>query len=347
MRAFTGDLAGGGGGDPRRARGAAPLTLICAVVTLLAGCSATHRDPAGKVTLVPWDGAVPRRLQAGDIAPASPCRAPRLRVVGAGFQFNAAIAGGAGSLTLRNAGPHACRLTGRPKVRLVGAVPAPHQRQVALPAEPAAFPAVVPPDTTLRALPAGGTATLVVDWRNWCVPHARKAPVPPRAVRVTLPGGRGSIDAGYNAVPSCDAPGRPATLGVRPFQPAPVRATPPWTAGVVRAAIQPLSGGGSPLAGKRGEVVRFAVQLHNVSAAAVRFDRCPLLVELLAPAGRPEVHQLNCGAASPIQPGGSLRFEMRIQVPGDAPTGPNGLFWQLDPTGAQGPQVVSRLVVAG
>ena len=347
MRAFNRDFAGRRRGGPRRACGAAPLALICAVITLLAGCSATHRDPASKVPLVPWDGAVPRQLQAGDVAPASPCRASRLRVVGAGFLFQAAIAGGTGSVTLRNAGPDACRLTGRPDVRLVGAVPAPRQRQVALPAEPPAFPAVVPPDTTLLALPAGSTATLVVDWRNWCVPRTRKAPVPPRAVRITLPGKHGSIDAGYNAVPSCDAPGQPATIGVRPFQPSPVQATPPWTAGIVQAAIQPLPGGKARLAGKRGEVVRFAVQLHNASATAVRFDRCPVLIEMLAPAGRPEVHQLNCGAASPIQPGGSLRFEMRIQVPRDAPAGPNGLFWQLDPTGAQGPQVVSRLVVAG
>ena len=329
----------------RRTCGAAPLALICAVV-LLAGCSATHRDPASRTPLVPWDGAVPLQLQAGHVVPASPCRASHLRVVGNGFQFQPAIAGGTGSVTLRNAGPGACRLTGRPDVRLVGAVPAPRQRQVVVPAELPGFPTVVPPDATLYALPAGGTATLGVDWRNWCVPRVRKAPVPPRAVRITLPGGGGSIDVGYNAVPSCDAPGQPATIGVRPFQPSPVRATTPWTAGVVQATIQPLSGGEAPLAGKRGEVVRFAVQLHNASAAAVRFDRCPLLIEMLAPAGRPEVHQLNCQAASPIPPSGSLRFEMRIQVPANAPAGANGLFWELDPTGAQGPQAVSRLVVA-
>jgi len=37
---------------------------------------------------------------------------------------------------------------------------------------------------------------------------------------------------------------------------------------------------------------------------------------------------------------------MRIQVPEDAPAGNNGLFWELDPTGAQGPEAVSGLVVA-
>lgn len=349
MRAFTHqDFARRGvSGMPRPTRGAAPFALICALVVLLAGCSSTHGDPASKVPLVQWDGAVPPQPQAGQVVPASPCRASRLRVVGTGFQFQPAIAGGTGSVTLRNAGPGACRLTGRPDVRLVGAVPAPRQRQVALPAEPPTFPTVLPPDATLLALPAGGTATLGVEWRNWCVPRARKAPVPPRAARITLPGGRGSIDVGYNAVPPCDATGQPATIGVRPFQPSPVPATTPWTTGIVQATIQPLSGGEAPLAGKRGEVVRFAVQLHNASAAAVRFDRCPILIEMLAPAGRPEVHQLNCRAASPIQPAGSLRFEMRIQVPANAPAADNGLFWELDPTGAQGPQAVSRVMVAG
>ncbi len=215
--------------------GGAPLALICAVVALLAGCSEAQRDPASKVPLIPWDGSVPPQLQAGHVVPASPCRASRLRVVGTGFLFQPAVAGGTGRVTLRNAGPGACRLTGRPDVRLVGAAPAPQQQQVDVPAEPPAFPAVVPPDAALLALPAGDTTTLGVDWRNWCVPHGRKAPVPPRAVRITLPGG---------------------------------------------------------------------------------------------------------------QPAGSLRFEMRIQVPADAPAEANGLFWELDPTGAQGPQAVSRLVVA-
>jgi hypothetical protein len=65
---------------------------------------------------------------------------------------------------------------------------------------------------------------------------------------------------------------------------------------------------------------------------------------MLAPAGTSEVHQLRCGPGA-IEPGGTLGFEMRIAVPRTAPTGNNGLFWELDPTGAQGPEVVSRLVV--
>jgi hypothetical protein len=184
-----------------------------------------------------------------------------------------------------------------------------------------------------------------VDWRNWCVPRSTAAPVPPRAIRVTLPDGGGALDVPYNAVPACEAPGTPSTLGVRPFQPAPLPASEPWTTAVLQAQIQPLSGGTGDVTGRRGQTARFAVQVRNPTATAIPFTRCPLLVELLAPAGRPEVHQLNCGAAGQLPAGGTLRFEMHIQVPADAPAGVNGLFWQLDPTGAKGPEATSRIVV--
>lgn len=327
---------------------AARMALV-GVAVLLAACSSSSGKPAGPADLVPWDAAVPTQVAARQVAPAAPCRASRLRVVGAGLLFAPAVSGGTGRLTLRNDGPGACRLTGRPDVLAFGASPEPRQQQVPLPAQAPAFPDVVPPDTTLLALPAGGMATLDIDWRNWCVPvanGARKPPIPPRAVRITLPGGHGSIDAGYNAVPSCDAPGQLSTIGVRPFQPAPLRSATPWTTGTVQATIQPISGGKAPLTGKRGYEVSFAVQLHNASGTPVRFDRCPLVIEMLAPSGRPEVHQLNCRAASPIASGGSRHFDMRIKIPADAPAGANGLFWELDPIGARGPEAVSRVVVA-
>jgi hypothetical protein len=310
---------------------------------VLAGCSSVHGGATGGPRLVPWDGTVPAALRPPALTPAPPCQAARLAVVGAGFRFTAAISGGTGQVTVRNAGPRPCRLTGRPDVTVVGAAPAPVQRQEPLPARPPAFPAVAPPDSALLAVPPGGAVTLDVDWRNWCVPRAAGKPVPPRAIRITLPAGAGSVDAGYNAVPPCDTPTAPSTLGVRPFQPAPLPSTPPWTATAVQAAIQPLSGG--KLTGRPGATVRFAVELRNPSAAPVPFPRCPLVVELLAPAGQPEAHQLNCAAAGSLPAGGALRFEMRVQVPAGAPTGDNGLFWQLDPTGGQGPQAVSRITV--
>src|SRR5690242_12488092 len=195
------------------------LVLVGALALILGGCSAGH-DPAADVRLVPWDDAVPAQLLGASAAPAPLCQPAVLKVVGDGFTFAPAISGGTGEATLRNAGTGACRLTGRPDVRLVGAVPAPGQQQVPLPAQPPVFPAVAPPDSTLAALPPGAAVTLAVDWRNWCVPAAGTAgaaaqpaqPVPPRAIRLTLPEGGGVIDVGYDAVPPCDTPGAVTTV---------------------------------------------------------------------------------------------------------------------------------------
>jgi hypothetical protein len=332
----------------RRSRraGIALPGLILAVAVVLAGCSSTHRARASNVPLIAWDGAVPAPLQQHPVEPASPCRAAQLRVVGPGFQFAPALSGGTGSITVRNAGPAPCRLSGRPDVALVGARPAPQQRRLTLPAEPPEFPRLAPPDTVLQALPVGATATLAVDWRNWCVPASgsRTAPVPPRAVRLTLPGSSHHLDVDYNAVPACDAPEQPSTLSVRPWQPSPLPATAPWTSTAVLAKIVSLDGKRS-ITGRRGEVVRYAVELRNPESVAVSFGLCPLVVEMVAPTGRPEGHQLNCRGTGQLTPKASVRFEMRVQIPADAPVGANGLFWELDPTGAQGPEAVSRVIV--
>jgi hypothetical protein len=332
----------------RQLRIAARLAVVVGMVAaLLAGCSSSHGGRPSGADLIPWQAAVPAALRASPVTAAPACRASRLKVVGIGFLFAPALSGGTGSVSVRNAGPGACGLTGRPAVRVVGGSRQPLQRQESLPAELAPFPKVLPPASTLRSLPGGGTATLTVDWRNWCVPGAAGATkplTPPRALRVTLAGGLGSLDIGYDAVPSCDSPSEPSTLGVRPFQPSPLHDDAPWTSGVVTATITARDGGRAPITGRRGQVASFAVQLHNSSSTPVQFARCPLIAEMLAPAGSPEVHQLNCHA--PIPPAGSLGFEMRIQIPAGAPLGNNGLFWELDPTGPQGLEVVSRLVVA-
>jgi hypothetical protein len=161
-------------------------------------------------------------------------------------------------------------------------------------------------------------------------------------VRVTLPSALGHLDIGYDAVPACDHAGQPSTIEVRPFAPAPLAATRPWTSVVLSATIEATPG--SRLTGHRGQDARFAVRLHNPSTTPVAFGTCPLAVEALAPAGPPVAHVLNC-PGQPIPPSGSMVFEMRVHVPADAPLGNNGLFWELDPTGAQGPEAVSGLNV--
>jgi Protein of unknown function (DUF4232) len=328
----------------RGRRVAAGLVLLAA-----AGCRSGPVAVAAP-PLVGWTDAVPAALADRPVPAAPPCRAAVLRPVGAGFDFEPTAAGGTGTATFRNASRAPCRLEGRPEVRFVGATAspagpgrprgAPAQREQALPTVPPEFPAVRPPAATLRALPPGGVATLSVDWRNWCA-----AGPAPRAVRVTLPRGAGSLDVGYNAVTTCTDPGGPTVVGVRPFAPAALAAPGGWTEVRVQAAVRALPGRQLPPHGRPGELVRYAVELRNPDSAPLGFARCPAVAELLAPAGTTEVHALNCAAATPIPPGGAVLFEMRVRVPAAAPAGPNGLFWALDVTGSRPLEVVSRIVV--
>src|SRR5262249_40896508 len=84
------------------------VVVVVVVVVVLAGCSSSHREPRGGGPLVPWDATVPAAMRPATGAPALPCRAPALAVVGGGFQFTAAISGGTGTVTFRNTGPDAC-----------------------------------------------------------------------------------------------------------------------------------------------------------------------------------------------------------------------------------------------
>jgi hypothetical protein len=306
------------------------------------------KSHAQAAALVPWSNVVPVGLRVPHGAGARPCRASRLQVEGKGFIFQAAVVGATGSLQLRNAGPNPCRLIGRPTVRFAGAPKAPPQRQLALPAPAQQFPEILGPAATLRALKPGAGATLSITWTNWCVPGAARAKgllVPPRAVRVTLPDGGGFLDVPYSAVTSCNRPGAPSTIGVRPFQPTGLPNGRPWTTAPLSAKVLTLGGTPGPLRGVRGGLLRYSVLLRNESPRTLAFTRCPLVAEMLAPNGAVEAHELNCGGSSPLRPGDALRFEMRLRVPSDAPLGANGLFWEMDPLGAQGPEIVSRVIV--
>jgi hypothetical protein len=321
------------------------LLWLVAPTLLLAGCGKTAPQP-----VVPWRGDVPPALRA-QATPAAPCRARNLKVVGDGFFFQQAGTGGRGTALLENTGTSPCRLAGRPaRARFVGAPVMPKQRQVALGPLAPHFPAVVPPDNNLLALAPHARATITLDWSNWCVRGGETSAtplVPPRALRLTLAHGAGSIDVAYNAVAPCVTRDEPSTIGVRAFRPAPLEATPPWTTARVEARLLDAEGKDKPLTGKRGEVVPFVVELRNGSGSrTIAFDRCPLVEELLAPGGLPEVYLLNCRGAHPLEPGETLRFAMRIRVPMNAPPGPNGLFWELDPLGIQQPEIVGRLLVA-
>ena len=268
-----------------------------------------------------------------------PCSASDLHVVGP-VKFSQWVEGGIAFIGLRNSSTHACRLTGRPGVRFVHRG-GPVQVQKTVPPTPMNFPQVAYPESALLALQPGEPAAVTVTWVNWCDPVVKGRPhVPPSSLRLTLPHGRGHLDAGYNAVVPCVAPGSPTTIGVSAFQGALVRNGKAWNGPALQASLP-----GPTLHGRRGGMLRFRVVLKNVSQTTARFDRCPAYVEQLAPAGTVQVYDLNCAAAHPIAPGKELAFSIQLRVPEKAPIGPNGLFWALDPFGAQAPQVHGRVLI--
>jgi hypothetical protein len=217
------------------------------------------------------------------------------------------------------------------------------QVQRPIPTTPAHFPETTYPASSLLALRSGESAAVTIAWDNWCDPVVKGKPhVPPSAVRITLPGGGGDLDADYNAVPACIQPNAPTTIGVSTFQPSLIPSGRPWSEAFLRASVP-----GQPIHARRGGILRFQVVLTNVLKTTARVDRCPAYVQQLVPSGKVEVYTLNCAAAHPIAPGKSLTFAMRVHVPQDAPLGANGLFWELDPFGAHAPQLHARVTIDG
>ena len=116
--------------------------------------------------------------------------------------------------------------------------------------------------------------------------------MPPKSIRITLPGSGGSLETDYNAVVQCLDPSRPSTIGVSAIQPTPI-APGRRLDRRVRERLDP----DQPLQARRGGILHFRVVLKNLSQTPARFGRCPAYVQQLAPAGRLEVYSLNCKAA--------------------------------------------------
>ena len=314
------------------------LVLLVGVV---AGCSSSSKKQAdADAPAVPWTATRPP--QTTERAPvAVACRAAALAVQGQ-VKFVARLQGGIALVPIRNTGKRPCRLTGRPSVRFVKDG-GPVQVQKAIPTTPSQFPEVTYPASALLALRPGEAGDVTISWDNWCDPVIEGKPrVPPSALRITLPGGRGSVDADYNAVPPCLDPSAPSTIGVSPFQPNLIPPGRRWSDVFLRASAQ-----GLPIHGRRGGILHFDVVLENIDRTTARFDRCPAYGQQLAPSGSVEVYELNCREAHAIAPGKKLAFAMQLRVPKDAPLGANGLFWELDPFGARAPQLHVPVTIDG
>ncbi len=313
---------------------------VTLVLALTAGCDSGSKQQrqAAAGPAVPWVASVPPQLAAR--APAkTACRSSQLAIPGQ-VKFIARLQGGIALVTIRNTGKHACRLTGRPEVRLVKRG-GPKQAQRPIPPTPSNFPEVTYPESSLLALRRGEAGAVTISWENWCDPVVEGVPhVPPSALRIVLPSGRGHLDADYNAVPPCLDPNLPSTIRVSRFQPTLVPSGRFFSDAFLQGSVP-----GQPVHGRRGRLLRFRVVLKNRSHTTATFERCPAYIAQLAPSGRVEANQLNCTAAGPIAPGKSEAFAMRLRVPNNAPLGANGLFWELDPFGSHNPQLHARVTI--
>jgi Domain of unknown function (DUF4232) len=310
-------------------------------VVVAAGCdSGSSKKQAQPLPpAVPWSAATPP--QVDDVEAVSrPCRASDLEPPGQ-VQFEARLEGGFAVIPLRNVSKTACRLTGRPRV-VFAKQGGPEQEQKRIPTTPTNFPVTTYPESSLLALKPGQAGDVSVTWVNWCDLIVQGKPhVPPSALRVTLPGGRGSLDMDYNAVPPCLDPKAPSTIGVSDFQPSVIPTERSWTKAVLQASVP-----NQPVHARRGGLLRYRVVLRNLSRSTVRLDHCPPYAQQLVPSGHVETYMLNCRGVEPLRPGTSVAFAMRLRVPKSSPLGANGLFWDFDAFGAQAPQAHAAVVIA-
>jgi hypothetical protein len=79
---------------------------------------------------------------------------------------------------------------------------------------------------------------------------------------------------------------------------------------------------------RRGHPLVYLVTLRNTGAAPMPLDPCPVFSQDLTGNERPaEFHQFNCPPGG-IAPGGSLRFELRTDVPAGTAPGYQHLIWR-------------------
>jgi hypothetical protein len=92
---------------------------------------------------------------------------------------------------------------------------------------------------------------------------------------------------------------------------------------------------GLPASVRPGETVHYWVRVTNMATGGdpVSLDPCPGFVQFLQWRGHPPMedeHYVNCDAApSGIEHGTSIRLDMELTIPSDAPKGETSLTWKL------------------
>jgi hypothetical protein len=274
---------------------------------------------AGSLDAIPWPPAP------------APCASKDLAAIyGGGMGATGHIIN---SVVLANAGKTACSLQGTPGLSLMspnGSAVA--TRQVdSNPMDPVpAAPVVLQPGSAVPQPHAQvpGEGTFFFEWYD-----CPEQTVSVSSLVLALPGGGGrlAVSAGQPgpgglSSSRCDDASQGHVLYVGPFQPTasnPPSPTPPAQLAVAIHAPATVVG---------GQRLRYQVTLTNVSGAPFHFDACPPYREAMdtVPAKRVlGMYQLNCEPVGTLASSGSVNFAMELDIPADAPTGPQELSWRF------------------
>jgi hypothetical protein len=273
---------------------------------------------AGSMDVIPWPPAP------------SPC----------GFTDLAAVYGGGmgatghiiNSVLLANTGKTACSLQGYPQLTMTspnGSAVANRQVDSNPMDQVPAAPVVLQPGSGApqphTQLPGG--AMFFFEWYD----------CPERTVSVSslvlaLPGGGGrlAVSAGQPgpgglSSSRCDDASQGHVLYVGPFQPTASNVPSPTPPAQLAVAIH------APATVVAGQQLHYQVTLTNVSGAPFHFDACPPYREAMDTVPAKKVlgmYELNCVPVGALAVSGSVTFAMVLEIPADAPTGPQELSWR-------------------
>jgi hypothetical protein len=251
-----------------------------------------------------FPAATPTTAPAAD---ARPCTAQDVSIVAAGTN------GGGGTdvdyFSVKNVGSTTCRLGDYPP-RVVATEPG-HPDVIA---RDGAF--FGDPGPAANVAPGRAGALSITTSRNCIIGPT----LPPayHTLLVTLPGGGIVSVHGLFGV-SCGL--GPSRFGVQQLQPV----YPPQWYESVSATMQ------LPPAVDAGATLTYVVTLNNDTAKAVKIDPCVGYYEHLigGPAGAKSGLSLNCDTVHRISAHGRVRYQMKLDVPADTPTGPVTVQWTI------------------
>jgi hypothetical protein len=303
------------------------LTLLF-VLGCTACASAKSKTPTAGGGVVPWLDRPLRLYLTPDAklvrypTSAPRCRAAQLRVsqgrkaVGLGHDLE--------ELVFTNVGAKPCLLRGYPIIS--ARTPSGGRRLLRLRRGGTYFGQLLAADIRV-----GGHGFLDLETTSVCDNGLRK-PVRFSDLRFTLPNG-GTVGAPKVSITSvCGLWMSELGLPRRYTQP---RAA-PGTAGTLRAHVR------LPASIRAGTTLRYTVALSNPTAKTVTLRPCPGYTEaLVTTLFIRHSFALNCAAVRAIAAHGSVRYAMRLAVPGRTEPGPAKIGWSLNtPTGPFAADVV-------